>query len=147
MNTIENASTLELSMRFPARPEYLCLSRIAVRQAFIQMGMDENRGEAIVLAVVEALTNVIRHSYGGPCDRPVDFMINRYRNPKDGREGLEVIIQDYGPKVDLSRICSRDLDDIRPGGLGVHIIQSTMDEIEYSHGETGGLKLRIVKYK
>ena len=37
------------------------------------------------------------------------------------------------------------LDDVRPGGLGVHIIHSCMDTIEFQHPPEGGTRLRMVK--
>ena len=38
------------------------------------------------------------------------------------------------------------MEDVRPGGLGVHIIRSVMDEVEYSCPLDGGMQLRMVKY-
>ena len=54
-------------------------------------------------------------------------------------------IEDHATWVDPSRIASRPLDQIRPGGLGVHLIQSTMDDVAYTRNEHGGTTLRLVK--
>jgi anti-sigma regulatory factor (Ser/Thr protein kinase) len=47
--------------------------------------------------------------------------------------------------VDPSSIKSRDLDDLRPGGLGVHIMNSCMDCLEYRRAKGGGTILTMVK--
>ena len=51
---------------------------------------------------------------------------------------LSVIVRDYGKVADRSPIHSRDLDDIRPGGLGVHIMHECMDSVEYLPAPQGG---------
>ncbi len=48
--------------------------------------------------------------------------------------------------IDPSTISGRDLGDVRPGGLGVHIIRSTMDKVRYRPRPGGGMLLRMVKY-
>ena len=40
----------------------------------------------------------------------------------------------------------RELDDVRPGGLGVHLIETAMDEVEYSQPDGGGMEIRLRKY-
>ena len=51
-----------------------------------------------------------------------------------------------GNGADPSRICSRPLDEVRPGGLGVHLIRSTMDVVEYKQNGHGGTTLTLVKH-
>jgi hypothetical protein len=40
-------------------------------------------------------------------------------------------LRDYARPVDTSTVRSRALDDVRPGGLGVHLIACLMDESGY----------------
>ena len=40
----------------------------------------------------------------------------------------------------------RNLDDLKPGGVGVHIIHTAMDEVEFKQGDDCGMQLRMVKY-
>ena len=49
-------------------------------------------------------------------------------------------------RVDPENIKGRNLADIKPGGVGVHIINSVMDEIDFSRAEDCGMQLRMVKY-
>ena len=50
-------------------------------------------------------------------------------------------------KVDREKIVSRPLDEVRPGGLGVHFINEMMDEVEYDTSPKIGTILRLTKYK
>ena len=56
-------------------------------------------------------------------------------------------IRDHGRSVDPSSIKSRDLDDVRPGGLGVHIMRSVMDRVEYRKRGLTGMELSMTKRK
>jgi len=48
--------------------------------------------------------------------------------------------------VDVSKVKPRDLEDIRPGGLGTHFIREVMDEVEFLRppNDSGNI-LRMVK--
>jgi anti-sigma regulatory factor (Ser/Thr protein kinase) len=129
-----------------ANPEYLGAVRMAVRQVAKVVGIAEDKSESVTLAVVEALTNVIRHSYGGPCDKPIIVKLSKIDGSGKNKPALEITIRDFGSHVDPESMKGRDLDKIRPGGMGVHIIQSVMDEIEYSRADERGTCLRMLKY-
>ena len=91
--------------------------------------------QAIVLAVNEACMNVIQHAYHNRDDG--EIIIEFYK------ENNELIIRiiDYADKVDMNLIKSRNLDDVRPGGLGVYFISQLMEHVEYKNlsSETGNL--------
>ena len=58
---------------------------------------------------------------------------------------LKVIITDYGEQVPLDTIKPRDLDKVRPGGLGVYFIKKTSKFCEYKHNEVGpGTTLTLI---
>ncbi len=126
-------------------PRYVCVARHAIQSMGQVLDLGEKSCAELALAITEAVSNVIRHGYQGKPDRPI--WLSARPVECGGRHGLEVVIEDECPDVDLARIRSRSLDDIRPGGLGVHIIQRIMDEVEYEHRESGnGVRLRIRKY-
>jgi len=67
-----------------------------------------------------------------------------YQNNREGEIILEIIsgdrelifrITDHAPCIDTHQLVSRPLDDIRPGGLGIHFIKCVMDGIEYKAGD------------
>ncbi|MCF7957930.1 MAG: ATP-binding protein [Phycisphaerae bacterium] len=143
--SFSSASHIHLEMR--AQCAYLRVARVAVAQVVNHLGMAEKVGDTIVLAVEEALTNVIRHSYDGPCEKPIIIEINTIRCDDDGeQEALEILIRDFGKQVDPETIKGRDLDEFKPGGLGVHIIKSVMDECQYTQASDTGMQLRLIKY-
>jgi hypothetical protein len=49
--------------------------------------------------------------------------------------------------VDPTTIKSRDLDEIRPGGLGVHIITEVMDEVRWEKRTDGPIGMRLTMMK
>ena len=126
-------------------PKSLPIVRGAVDQMAIQEGLSKKDGHGLVLSIDEALANVIKHGYEGRHDQPVTITLAPVTAP-DGRKGISVVVRDQGKQVDPESICGRDLDDVRPGGLGVHIIRAMMDEAEYSCPPEGGMMLRMVKY-
>ncbi|MBN2210839.1 MAG: ATP-binding protein [Sedimentisphaerales bacterium] len=141
----EQTCTKGIEVRICAEPAYLSVVRCAVRQAAKLAGLDEKGVDSVTLAIDEALTNVIRHSYGGPCTKPIIVRICQQQLPEG--PAVEFIVRDYGKTVDPAKICSRNLDDVRPGGLGVHIIKSVMDIVEYIPQQDGqGMLLRMAKY-
>ena len=115
---------------------------------------DEHCGQ-MALATDEAICNVIRHGYGRAADRPIWISlrcVGGVATPETQGSypttGLEITIEDEARQVDLTQIKSRDLDEIRPGGLGVHIIQQVMDEVRYEHREDlGGKGMRLTMVK
>jgi len=55
-------------------------------------------------------------------------------------------LRDSGLKTDPEKIKSRNLEDVRPGGLGVHIIKSTMDVVAYDNSSEDFNYLTMAKY-
>ena len=64
------------------------------------------------------------------------------------RRGNELIfsLTDFAPAIDPDRVKPRDLDDVRPGGLGTHFIRRVMDETDFVPPPSGsGNLLRMVR--
>ena len=135
-----------VEIRVLADPANLCIVRSAVQKAAEKTGLDQQGVYAVTIALEEALANAIRHGYGGPCNKPIIVTLNRLNADVNQKAGLEILIRDFGQQIDPGKIKGRALDDVRPGGLGVHIIYSSMDEVEYSCPSEGGMQLRLVKY-
>lgn len=129
----------------PSDPRWVPLLRAAAHELAAQEGFGPSEAHDLELAVNEALANVIQHSYEGACDRPIDVQFRSLRS-KPGPNGIEVLVRDFGRQVDPASIRPRELDQVRPGGLGVHLIRSLMDEAEYSCPADCGMQLRMVKY-
>lgn len=137
---MRSRQTLEL--HFTSDPSELPRVRDAITDWAKVFHWTKERVADIVLAVDEALTNVIRHGYEGKPGQPIVLRCVPVDDAQRGR-GAEIEIRDWGRQVPLQQICGRDLDDLRPGGLGVHLIRNLMDCAEYSHAEGGGMRLRM----
>jgi len=109
-----------------------------------RVGFAETDASAIALAIDEAVCNVIKHGYSGRPGNPIDILLEPVRD--DNRIGLQITIRDRAAHVDPAQIMGRDLEDVRPGGLGTHIIKTVMDEVEYKHRQPEGMRLRLLKW-
>jgi len=138
-------STEELaSVRIPSHPNRLKLVRELVAEAANMAGCGLDASRDVVIAVDEALQNVIRHGYGGATDGAIEVTISHAGST------LIIAVRDWATTVDPSTVKPRDLDDIRPGGLGTHFIREVMDEVDFlppprGQAEDGGNVLRMVK--
>ena len=116
-------------------PMYLCGAREMVSCIAQRVGFDDMSCSKIALAVDEAMCNVIRHGYKRATDRPIWVTVVPRRAEGDTPGRIEIIIEDEADQVDPEAIAGRALDDVRPGGLGVHIMREVMDEVEYARRE------------
>lgn len=118
-------SEVLVSLSFVSRPNRLKLLRCVVRDAAAMVGLQTDEIEAVALAVNEACMNIIQHGYAMSPGGRIDVEIASEAG------ALVIRLRDYARRVDTGRVCSRALDDIRPGGLGVHLIECLMDESGY----------------
>lgn len=138
---------LLVKLQMPSNPEALCLVRATLERATELLHFQEAQSRAIVRSVDEALANVIRHAYQGKSGLPIEVTCRRVRVNKDGAPvtGLEILMEDSGVALDPAKLKGRALDELRPGGLGLHFMRQSMDEVEFSHSN-GKNQLRMVKY-
>jgi len=123
-----------------AQPDRLKLVRRAVSEAAALCGCGETLARDLILGVDEACQNVIRHAYG---DDPGGEMIVEIRRRGDE---LVILLRDFAPPIDVDKVRPRNLDDLRPGGLGTHLIRQVMDEVAFLPPPPGGGNLlRMVK--
>ena len=136
-----------LKMELPSDPQLLAVVRGAVEHLTGVLGFCAPECGAVVRAVDEALTNIIRHAYHGRPGRPIVLSCNLVsRRSRNGHEdGLEIVLLDRGSPANREKMRSRPLDQVRPGGLGLHFIKESMDVVEYTR--SGGTnRLRLVKF-
>jgi serine/threonine-protein kinase RsbW len=96
----------------------------------------------VVLAVDEAVTNVIVHGYAGH-GGPVEIEVT-------GRPGALVVrLRDHAQPFDPSGMPAPDLtgpaEERSPGGLGIHLIRQVMDQLIYRRPLDGGNELTLIK--
>jgi serine/threonine-protein kinase RsbW len=112
-----------------------------------ELGFPAEECRALTRAVDEALANIICHAYGGRPGQSIELLCRRMQGQTGGtqRAGLEIVLVDRGAAADRKRLCGRPLDEVRPGGLGLHFIQGGVDVMEYK-SQAGKNRLRLVKY-
>ncbi len=138
---------LLLKLEFFSNPELLCVVRRAIERLAESMGFSERERRSVTRAVDEALANIIRHAYGSQPNQLI--VLACYRTNKAAKsetaQALEIVLQDQGEPADPANMRVRWLDEIRPGGLGLHYIRESMDVVEFTR--SGGTnQLRLVRY-
>jgi len=85
--------------------------------------------ENIILAVDEACTNIIKHAYNLSPEGEIIIKIDY------DEEKFMVTIIDYGKSFEPDRVPLPDLQkyyrEHRVGGLGMYLMKSLMDDVEY----------------
>ncbi|MHC1728617.1 MAG: ATP-binding protein [Syntrophobacteraceae bacterium] len=128
-------------LEIPADPASLFIVRALVGKISERIGFDVRESDKLVLAIDEACTNVIRYAYKNDSAGRLILTFTL------SRSALEIQIRDFGSAADPSFFQSRDLNEIRPGGLGLHFIKSAMDKLEYECPPDGGMLLKMVKFR
>lgn len=141
----------ELRLELRSNPLYLSGARELISSLAKRLGFDDVSCCQIALAVDEALSNIIRHGY----DRRPDGRIWVSLWPQAGGDGrrsddrppasLTIVIEDEARQVDPATIKGRELEEIRPGGLGVHIMREVMDDVLFERRERVGMRLMMQK--
>lgn len=146
----------EIRVELRSNKLYLSGMREMVASVARRLGFGDEACGQLALAVDEALCNVIKHGYGNATDKPIWITLHplggvgtpeSLSNGTNPTTGLKIVIEDEARQVDLAVIKSRNLDDVRPGGLGVHIIQEVMDEAKYEKREKVGMRLTMTKLR
>ena len=129
-----------LELRFPARAEELKPARHAVKEALLASGCANAVARDIVLALDEACQNVIRYAYGPDREGDIGLTIEH------AGDELVFVLTDWAPPIDRTAVQPRDLDDVRPGGLGTHLIREVMDHADFVDPPSGcGNVLRMMR--
>jgi anti-sigma regulatory factor (Ser/Thr protein kinase) len=136
-----NEPVLQLQMF--SQPRFLAAVRALIGSVCERLGFNSMQCGQISLAVDEALCNVITHGYNRRTDGTV--WINIWSVDTEP-SAIKIVIEDVASQVDPDSIQPRDLDDIRPGGLGVHIIREVMDEVTYERRSDRGMRLTMTKH-
>jgi len=134
---LADTATLDI----PSDPKFLGLCRCFVQWAAKRAGFAEREARLIVLAVDEAGTNVIRHSYRGDVSQRIIVSCQWVSG-----ERLDVRLKDFGQSVHPQLMETFEkTDKSKPGGLGLSIIRQVMDSVQYSPNRDDGIELCMSK--
>jgi|HubBroStandDraft_1064217.scaffolds.fasta_scaffold589818_2 anti-sigma regulatory factor (Ser/Thr protein kinase) len=127
-----------LKLVVPSDPRFLSIARTAVSEVSAICGLSEDASQGVILAIDEALANIIRHAYKNRHDQEMelDCQVNAER--------IVFRLVDQGEAPDPDRICAQPLDDVSLSGRGTHLMKAIMDEMCYEQ-VSGKNQLRLVK--
>ena len=130
---------MKRKIEFASHPANLSAVRSLVRQFAADARLPHDQVELIVLGVDEACANIIRHVYQREETRLIGLSCEQLET------SLRFRLRDYGEQgCEPARWCGRPLESIQPGGLGLHLIRSAFDHVDY-RPKRNGMELVLTK--
>ena len=128
----------------PSQTAKLKRVRRFVASAARRFGFSVDEAGKIALGVDEACTNIIKHAYNSASDKEIKLSIVM----DDGK--FEVLITDRGKPFDPDAVKLPEMKDYlahyRHGGLGMYLMKSLMDKVEYRIRPGLKNQVSLVKY-
>ncbi len=132
------------SIKVESRTERLIAVRDFVSEAARAFGFSDEDISKIALAVDEACTNVIKHAYRSDPTKIIQVNVHA------GDGTFQVAIRDEGIPFNPTHVQPLDMKEYlthyRRGGLGVHLMKSLMDRVEYSINPGKANEVLLIKY-
>jgi len=136
-----------ISIELPAKTEYLAIARLVASLVCKRMGFSVEKEDDMKIAVAEAFINAVKHAYQNN-HKPIRRTNVRYLLYQDK---LAVVVKDFGKGFDpcFVQLYIRRDDAERPErvGLGIFLIKTLMDEVEYDSSPATGTQVRMTKFK
>ena len=128
---------------FPVSSKSLREIREFSREVISKSSILEESKDELILAIAEAAQNIVKHGYKGVEDTTDRMEIKI--SLKDGQ--LEIGFFDKGKAVVPENVQHRQLDDIKPGGLGTFFIKQIMDAAVFKKDQKGWVNHLILTKK
>jgi len=112
-------------LEFTSHTANLALMRNFVRKFLSRHPFSEKQRTRMVLGIDEACTNVIRHAYDLRDDQPIAVSVEALSTC------VRVRLRDYGAKTAPHTMRGRAHHEVKPGGLGLHLIRNAFDQVDY----------------
>ena len=96
---------------------------------------------ALQLAVNEAVTNIMKHAYGGRADGRIDIEACDYA------DHIDISLRHRGKDFRRSDVVLPNFDGTAEGGFGIFIIEQSVDDVRYSSDGKGNHEIVLKKYK
>jgi anti-sigma regulatory factor (Ser/Thr protein kinase) len=116
---------MKRKIEFASHPANLSSVRSVVRQFAAATRLPTDEVDLIVLGIDEACANIIRHVY----QREETHLIGL--SCEQLAKGLRFRLRDYGVCGEPGQWCGRALEAVQPGGLGLHLIRTAFDQVDY----------------
>ncbi len=105
--------------------------RVFCRGVFEKLHIQEDLKDELVLAIAEAAQNIVKHAFKNSAS-PTELMVVQISCENNK---LQIAFYDRGTPVDPKKVKHREIDNIKPGGLGTFFIQEIMDAVEFKDGK------------
>ena len=130
--TIKSENKISETREFIVNSASLKEVRSFSREVFEKIKIDQDLKDELVLAIAEAAQNIVKHAYKDieTNDDKMEIKISLGKNDE-----LEIGFFDKGKPVDGAKVRHRNIDDVKPGGLGTFFIQQIMDAVVFKEGE------------
>jgi serine/threonine-protein kinase RsbW len=112
-------------VEFSSHTGNLAPMRKFVREFLEAYPFSDKERMLMVLGVDEACTNIIRHAYHLQDDQLISLSLEGLRHC------IRMRLRDYGKQTEAHAMKGRAHDLIRPGGLGLHLIRTAFDKVDY----------------
>ena len=101
------------------------------RDVFEKLQIEQNLKDELVLAIAEAAQNIVKHAFknNAAANELMVVQISCENNK------LQIAFYDRGTPVDPKKVKHREIDNVKPGGLGTFFIQEIMDAVEFKDGK------------
>ena len=123
--------TFSESKEFKVHSSSLKEIRTFAREILAKDDILKSTSDDVVLAIAEAAQNIVKHAYKDNQDSN-DIMVVKI-SCEDNK--LQIAFYDMGTPVDPKKVKHREIDNIKPGGLGTFFIQQIMDAVEFKDGK------------
>jgi anti-sigma regulatory factor (Ser/Thr protein kinase) len=112
-------------LEFTSHTANLALMRNFVRKFLSRHPFSEKQRTLMVLGVDEACTNVIRYAYDLRDDQPIALSVEALSTC------VRMRLRDYGEITPADQMRGRAHNQVKPGGLGLHLIRNAFDKVDY----------------
>ena len=118
--------TFEEHKEFPVNSSSLKEVRNFAREVLSKDNTFKTTSDDVVLALAEAAQNIVKQAYNG---QPTGDTMRVEISFRDNQ--LKIDLYDKGKPAIPQNIKPRQIDDIKPGGLGTFFIGQIMDEVVF----------------
>jgi len=135
---------IKYRLKLPSQADNLALIRELVTKVATKVGFSNDDVSKIELAVDEACANVIKHAYGNNARNIIDVLI------KVDTQKLMVVVTDKGKGFNPDQIklpkMKEYLQEMRVGGLGIYLIETLMDKVNFDVKPGIRNQVKMIKY-
>ncbi len=126
-----------IKISLPGKPEYVSIARLTASVIANQMGFNIDDVEDIKVAVGEACNNAVLHGKSHEEVFEIQFEVQEER--------IIIEVRDNGNGFDLDEYQAPEPGELRENGLGIFIMKTLMDEVDFIPVQNNGTTIRLVK--